>query len=211
MIQPSSRPFEMIERLDVQRGRSCCSVCCQSGPMPRALITASKSAPAAMQDAVVAVELAVGEPEPIVGARVEPAAIVAFWTARAGSPRSSRCRWRCGRRTGSDCRRGRRRRLAGFEPVVERAQVTDRRAIEARRRRLRAERVEPKYQVSSSNCDYRARPAGSGRSGCAAHAPERVDKLDRGAADRLVDAALERRLVVEPRRVSQSMPNSPSL
>ena len=47
MIQPSSLPFEMMAGWIFSAERSCEIVAFQSGSMPRALMTASKSAPAA--------------------------------------------------------------------------------------------------------------------------------------------------------------------
>ena len=92
--------------------------------------------------------------------------------------------------------------LAVLKPGVERAPLVDRVAVVARRRRLRAERVQAEIpgflveldvaaRVLQIAVDLRRR----------ADAAEIVGEFGRRAAHRLVDAALERRLVVHERRM----------
>ena len=89
-------------------------------------------------------------------------------------------------------------RLAFLKPIVEGLKVLNRRPVEARRGRLGAEGAQPevprifiKLQIAACGLqvgiDLRS----------PAYAAERVDKLNRRAAYRLVHAALERSLVIE--------------
>ncbi len=79
------------------RRRIAASMVCQRLVRLRCLMTSSKSASAAFISPVIGVELAVGEPEPVVGARVEEAVIVVFRPVLQQRRGRGRCRWRCGR------------------------------------------------------------------------------------------------------------------
>ena len=77
---PNSAPFEMIERLDVQRRAKLVlelrPKLGQSALGDHVLEVGARRG----EDAVIAVELPIGEPEAVVGARVEPAEIVILGT-----------------------------------------------------------------------------------------------------------------------------------
>ncbi len=72
---PSSAAVEDDRRLDAQRVLELLLQPVPEGASPRVAITASKSDRVALRQAIGAVELAIGEPEAVVGARIEPAIV----------------------------------------------------------------------------------------------------------------------------------------
>src|SRR5690606_18159902 len=145
-----------------------------------------------VQQAVITIELAIGEPEAVIGAEVEPAAIMVFGPLAqdrgGGANVASDAIQELHQVVGAGVEYG----IATLQAGIEVAQRLARCAIERRRRRFGAKWVQTEIPGIFTELDILARPLEVAIDlRRAAYTTERIDQFDRGTTDCLIHAALE--------------------
>ena len=164
------------------------------------------------KNAVLGVELAVGEPETVVRAGIEPAVVVEFRTLAQDRRGGAKVVGQTVEQLDQVVRATVEDRVACLQRGVELAQVRHRRAVVVRRRRLGQQRIRAEIPGLLVELEIAARALQVGvDAGGAPHAAERIHELHGRAAHHLVHAALEGGLVVEPRRLVPVQPEKPQL